>query len=157
MFWICKDRNITSGTLRTLIINISKRYVWLFYRIYSFMKITKQIDIVFVILYNCWKILMIITQKRLIFHLSTYKQRKIFQKQCLVLCSLKNLKLFPDIDSFMGVVFHGWIVSTITETNYIFRMLQLVSFLHSLCNILFQRIYYIAQANYWVCSRYCVK
>ena len=89
--------------------------------------------------------------------ISRFKQTKIFQKQCLVLCSLKNLKLFPDIDSFMGVVFHGWIVSTITETNYIFRMLQLVSFLHSMCNILFQRIYYIAQANYWVCSRYCVK
>ena len=60
--------------------------------------------------------------------ISRFKQTKIFQKQCLVLCSLKNLKLFPDIDSFMGVVFHGWIVSTITETNYIFRMLQLVSF-----------------------------
>ena len=65
------------------------------------------------------------------FYLQVYQKEKHSKKHCLVSCSLKNLKLLPDVDSFMGVVFHGWIVSTITETNYIFRMQQLVSFLHS--------------------------
>ena len=87
------------------------------------------------------------------FYLQVYKKKQNSKKHSFVSGSLKNLKLFHDVDSFMGVVFHGWIVSTITETNYIFRMQLRVFFLYSVCNILFHSIHDIVlvELSNWLC------